>query len=392
MYKASDYFHRGQLFLRNQTFPKHKQLANLMIYATDLCDSGCKHCLIWAKRPVKYLPKEKIFEVVSNNKSITPKTIIGLEGGEFLLHPDALEIMQWMKKNHPRFDLLSNCLKPEKLIEAVKLYTPNRLFISLDGDRDTYLHMRGKDGYDSVIRVIRELKDILPVSVMFTLSPYNDFGDMEHVAAVCKENDVDMRVGIYNNISFFDTIEQAHTTEIGVKKNDEILSFKTLNPFKNLPQTITEAPIPTGIQSGHDFAERIPKIISEFSENYDFLILYNKWRQNELKLKCFSILDSIIILPNGDVPICQNLDLKLGNIHDQTLDEVLTGEETIKQQNLHSENCNKCWINYHRKYDVALYRSFENLFGRWATKKMFGYYQWSDNKDSYKKLINDQPS
>ena len=53
---------------------------------------------------------------------------------------------------------------------------------------------------------------------MFTLSPYNDFKDMQHVAGVCKQYGIDMRVGVYNNISFFDTIEKAHSTEIGGEK------------------------------------------------------------------------------------------------------------------------------------------------------------------------------
>ncbi len=236
MYNLSDYVDRGRLFLHNHTFPSHKRLSNLMIYATDLCDSGCQHCLIWAKRPVKYLSKEKIFEIVGNNACITDKTTIGLEGGEFLLHPDALEIMQWLTVHHPRFDLLSNCLKPDRLIAAVKKHPPKRLWISLDGDRDTYLHMRGKDGYDGVLQVIRELKDSLPISVMFTLSPYNDFSDMRHVAEVCKQYGVDMRVGVYNNISFFDTVEKAHTTGIGVKKNEAPRTFRTVAALKTSPQ------------------------------------------------------------------------------------------------------------------------------------------------------------
>lgn len=135
-----------------------------------------------------------------------------------MLHPDALKILEWFVANHPNFDLLSNCLQPEKLIQGVKKHPPRHLYISLDGDADTYLYMRGKAGYGSVIRVIEELKDLLPISVMFTLSPYNDFSDMEHVAKICKSYNIDMRVGIYNDIAFFDTVDKAHETEIGVKK------------------------------------------------------------------------------------------------------------------------------------------------------------------------------
>ena len=46
-----------------------------------------------------------------------------------------------------------------------------------------------------------------------------------------------------------------------------------------------------------DFTAQIPKIIKDFKENYDFLVLYNEWRQNNLKMRCYSILDTLVILP-----------------------------------------------------------------------------------------------
>ena len=388
MYSFQEYMQRGMVFVRNQAFPSKKKLSSLMIYATDLCDSACKHCLIWAKRPITYLPKEHIYNLIKNNKCITPSTVIGLEGGEFLLHPEALEIMKWFRSNHPKFDLLSNCLKPYKLIDAVKQFPPRRLWISLDGDQESYLHMRGKDGYDGVLQVITELKDFVPISVMFTLSPFNDFEDMRHVAEICKKNGVDMRVGIYNNIAFFDTLEQAHITEIGMKKDGTVMTFKAVEQKKY--ELATQKKRTEDREFQNHLVDKIPDEIKAFKENYDFLVLYDNWRNNKTRLRCFSIFDSIIILPNGDVPICQNLDLKLGNIYNKSLDEILGSDETIEQQKWHSKNCNSCWINYHRKYDVVLYKSFENYFGRWATRKLFGFYQWDEQcNTTYKELFHE---
>src|SRR6185369_11698661 len=88
-----------------------------------------------------------------------------------------------------------------------------------------YLHMRGKDGYDGIIHVIEKTHYKVPISLMFTLSPYNDFGDLDHVARICKKYGIDMRVGVYNDIAFFDTIESAHYNDIGSLKSDDIRSF-----------------------------------------------------------------------------------------------------------------------------------------------------------------------
>ncbi len=400
MYKLTSYARRSALFVNNNLFSHRKKLSTLMIYATDLCDSGCKHCLIWAKRPVKYLSKDKIVEIMQS-KCVTKQTVIGLEGGEFLLHPQAMEIMSWLREYHPNFDLLSNCLKPDKTIEAAKRYLPKRLYVSLDGDKETYKYMRGKDGHDGVIKVIEQLRNVVPISVMFTLSPYNDFDDMRYVAQVCRKNNIDLRVGIYNDIAFFDTVEKAHQTDVGTVKKDEVLTFKQVREEKSaglhdkneklavLEKTNIENP-----KHDHnsilesDLKGKIPDIVKDFAENYDFIVLYDEWRKKQLKLRCHSILDSLVILPNGDVPICQNLDLKLGNLYQKSLDEIFNGEETREIQHEYSHNCNQCWINFHRKYDIVLYRNLERFFSKAIVSKMFGYYQWEkDGKVTHKQYM-----
>ena len=43
-----------------------------------------------------------------------------------------------------------------------------------------------------------------------------------------------------------------------------------------------------------------------------------------------------------------------------TLDEVFNGPEQWNNSKTLQQNCNACWINFHRKYDVILYRTFKN--------------------------------
>jgi MoaA/NifB/PqqE/SkfB family radical SAM enzyme len=389
MYKKSDYFNRASTYLHNKFLPHNKRLSTLAIFGTDLCDSACKHCLIWTKRPVNYLPFEKIKEMMGS-KAVTKNTTVALAGGEYLLHPDAVDIMGWFRDNHRNFDLLTNALKPELAIEAVKKHPPRRLFISLDGDKDSYLHMRGKDGYDGVIKVIEELNKVVPISLMFTLSPYNDFKDLEHVAGVCKKFNTDLRVGVYNDISFFDTIENAHNYDIGALKSPEIRSYSEAKKLIQSKPKIANTLNANGINNSSllNIKENLPSILKDFPENEDFLILYDEWRKGGLKLSCNSILDSIVVLPNGDVPICQNLDVLIGNVFTNSLDEIINAEETRKQQKHYSKNCNACWINFHRKYDIILYRTFERYFGKFATSKLLGYYWWeSEKKKSYRQMI-----
>jgi MoaA/NifB/PqqE/SkfB family radical SAM enzyme len=414
MFQFSDYGTRGYNLIHNHLMPQSKRLSSLMLYATDLCDSGCKHCLIWAKRPTTVLPFETI-ERIMKSKCVHPSTMVGLEGGEFLLHPEADKILDWFARHHRNYDLFSNCLKPDALIDAVKKYKPHRLYISLDGDKDTYLHMRGKDGYEQVIRVIRELKGVVPVFVMFTLSPYNDFDDLRHVAAVCRENNVFLRVGIYNNIPFFDTIESAPDSYFGQCKNDEVLTFSKAKALQKKKEAEVHGPgngieAAEGREAGEaamgygvpaagegrgagagpmaDYAALIPPELQEHAENDGYVKLYRNWVTGDLRLKCRSILDSVIVLPDGDVPVCQHLNTRLGNIYKQSLDEIFNSAASNKVQQHYSENCNQCWVSYHRKYDIILYRTMEKYFGKWATGKLLGYYKWdADDSLTYKEVV-----
>lgn len=314
MYSIYDYAYNGLLYLNNIIRPRHKRLSQLMIYSTTICQSRCKHCNIWQK-PVEHLSLEDIQRIMQS-RCVTKRTTVGLEGGEFILHPQANEIMAWFQKNHPNYTLLSNCLTPSRVIDAVRNYKPRHLYVSLDGGRETYQRMRGRDGYDKVIEVIEALKDEVPISLMFCLSPWNDFKDMEFVIDVAKRYQVDVRIGIYGTMAFFDTTSE--------------------------------------LLAADDFVKQIPQRIHETQENYDFVALYDEWRKGNLRLRCQSIMSSLVIHSNGDVPICQNLDVVLGNVHQQSLDEIFNGSAASKTQCQYSHECNDCWINFHRKYDIIL--------------------------------------
>lgn len=339
MYSIYDYAYNGLLYLNNIIRPRHKRLSQLMIYSTTICQSRCKHCNIWQK-PVEHLSLEDIQRIMQS-RCVTKRTTVGLEGGEFILHPQANEIMAWFQKNHPNYTLLSNCLTPNRVIDAVRNYKPRHLYVSLDGGRETYQRMRGRDGYDKVIEVIEALKDEVPISLMFCLSPWNDFKDMEFVIDVAKRYQVDVRIGIYGTMAFFDTTSE--------------------------------------LLAADDFVKQIPQRIHETQENYDFVALYDEWRKGNLRLRCQSILSSLVIHSNGDVPICQNLDVVLGNVHQQSLDEIFNGSAASKTQCQYSHECNDCWINFHRKYDIILLRNFERLMPKSLIERFYGHYQWTSN-------------
>ena len=97
MYSFYDYAYNGLLYLNNIMRPRHKRLSQLMIYSTTACQSRCKHCNIWQK-PVEHLSLEDIKRIMQS-RCVTKQTTIGLEGGEFILHPQAFVTSVEKEKN-----------------------------------------------------------------------------------------------------------------------------------------------------------------------------------------------------------------------------------------------------------------------------------------------------
>ena len=97
MYSIYDYAYNGLLYLNNIMLPRHKRLSQLMIYSTTACQSRCKHCNIWQK-PVEHLSLEDIKRIMQS-RCVTKQTTVGLEGGEFILHPLALSWQAPIKRS-----------------------------------------------------------------------------------------------------------------------------------------------------------------------------------------------------------------------------------------------------------------------------------------------------
>ena len=176
---------------------------------------------------------------------------------------------------------------------------------------------------------------------------------MRYVIEVAKEYDIDVRIGIYGTMDFFDT-----TTEL--------LSVDFENYIQDIPQNI------------HDT-----------EENFDFVALYEEWRNGNLKLRCQSIFSELVIHSNGDVPLCQNLDVKLGNIHTHSLDDIFNSRFAHKEKCRYSKEGNACWINFHRKYDLILLRNLERFLPKKLIQVVYGKYQWTNNvNETYREYIN----
>jgi MoaA/NifB/PqqE/SkfB family radical SAM enzyme len=291
--------------------PWPRQLTRIAVYATNRCNSRCRICGQWRAEPKIDLPADVVLDVL-RSPALSPFATIEIEGGEFLLHPEAHRILAGLCDR--RYTLVTNGLLDDELIAAVRAYRVPAVAVSLDGPPATYARVRGVDGYDPVVRTIETLRGQTELSVIYTFSPWNSQADYEHVRDRCRAWGVPLGYNIYSDMAYFDTDANAPPAPIPFEADSA--GRPILNPY---------------------------------------FVLYNRWLAGDVTLPCRSIRSRVVVYPDGRVPLCQQLDIALGNVLNRPLDAIWRDPRTVELQREHT-GCNGCWVSYHRPFDLRLRR------------------------------------
>ena len=161
---------------------------------TPLCNLSCKMCFV-------RLDKEKMDSIgklmtAAQWKSITEQTVdlgafaILVTGGEPFTHPEFVDIYTNIMKSGFRVILFTNAVMlNDKIIETLKKYPPNYLYITIYGaSEETYEKVCGNGkAYNYVLKNIKILKDILkntPITLRTTVIKENtdDIFDLKNLA------------------------------------------------------------------------------------------------------------------------------------------------------------------------------------------------------------------
>ena len=292
---------------------------NIILFATNRCCAKCKMCGIWEQRPKVDIPPDVLEDNLFRCKSVSGATI-SLTGGEFVMHPKASEIVSLCREHDLNINITTNGILTDKIEKIVKKFEIRDVRVSLDGKPDTHNFIRGVNCYSNAIETIKRLKDFADVRINYTVCPWNSKEDFLHVLKISSQYGIKVGVVVYEDVKAFDT----------------------------------------------KFAQRACYDISDLiedKEERDFFLYYFKWL-NGFRLPCLSIRNITLIMPNGDVLLCHCKNIILGNIHEQTFDEIWYSKkrkEIVKR----FTTCNDCWGHCHRIIDLAIYRKYRflvNLF------------------------------
>lgn len=276
-------------------------------YISFRCNLSCAHCSVnsspWVDTTEDLTPEE-CMGVVDQMADLGAGAAL-LTGGEFLIRPDALDIMRALADRDIGIGLESNGLHfPRGFVELAKdLQSRNLLSmtVSLDGGtKETHERLRGPRSFDRTTRSLRKLKE---AGVWF------------HIQCVL-------------NAANYHTIPDVYALAQELSPECNVVQWATLNPVGRgvgLIQTL-------GLQPEH-----IPQVfasIAKAKDTYDRftvikvppaivppkylpLVLKKDSRVQPSTTCQFPLLG---VLPNGDVTICalsrDNEDLHFGNLRE----------------------------------------------------------------------------
>ncbi|MDX1502450.1 MAG: SPASM domain-containing protein [Thermoanaerobaculia bacterium] len=311
---------------------RRRKLRVVGLLATDRCNSRCRHCLIWNKK-VNHDLDVDVIAAMLDDPVIASDTYFELTGGEFLDHPRYRDILALFRGRD--YMVLSNGMYPEPLVKAVRDFKIPHLYMSLDGLGATYKKVRGIDCADNIIGIIDELKHETEIFVGYCITPWNAVEDLVQVRDLCREKGVGFFVGAYQNPEFFDTSK------------------------------------PGG---------KIPEEHEPYLD--EFMRLHNPWMEREVKIPCWNVRTKVYVMGNGDVHLCQQKSLVLGNLYEKSIGEIWNAPETlaIHEKYLH---CNDCWLACNRPFDAELAHAARLLLPAAALERLVGDFTWNRVHESY---------
>lgn len=275
-------------------------------YLSFRCNLACIHCSVesspWVDTSDDLTPAE-CMKVVDQMAELNVRTAM-LSGGEVLLRPDALDIMEALGQRGIVVGLETNGLRiTPKFVELARRLQENNLLsmtISLDGGtKETHEQLRGPRSFDRTVRAFQMLDE---GSVRFSVQ--------------C----------VLNN-SNFQTISDLYERAESHAPSWQMVIFALLNPVGRGSELVQSL----GLESEH--IPRIFDLIQRHKPGYSGATMIKippavvpprylpmVFQDREVKTSTSCQFPLLGVLPNGDVTICavsrDNSELHFGNVRD----------------------------------------------------------------------------
>lgn len=287
------------------------------LIVTYRCNAKCYMCHTWEH------PSKKSDEFSSYLIQKIPGNLdfINVTGGEPFLREDLESIVDVALQKTKRLVISTNGYFTERIINLAKNYG-NRvgIRISMEGLPAANDELRGlKDGFDHGLRTLLILHDmgIKDIGFGITVSDKNA-RDMIELYRLAKAMGLEFATAVTHNSFYFHKDDNAFTDREMIAGEFEKIAYELLKTNK-------------------------PK---NWFRAYFNMGLANKVQGGNRPLPCEVGTDVFFLDPCGNILPCNGSDVPLimGNLHEQSFDEIWHGQRAVEIRN-HVKNCTKqCWM------------------------------------------------
>ena len=298
---------------------------------TSGCNYHCKHCgnnSVCVKETD--LKKNEIYDLL--DQMIEMKLLkINFTGGEPTTNPNLIDYIRYVKGRIPRITITTNgSLITKEKAKELKDAGLNMAKVSLDGMSDFHDEFRNSKGaYEKVINAIKNFKECgIEVRVQSTLTKDNQ-DDLLKVMEVLS----DLRISHQTIVP---------VCPIGRAEKEMMLSKEEYKKFiERMYQKVIEL-----IKKGTKTNFQIRPV---FGARELFDSLKTTFETLSMKYSCEALKNTMEIQPNGDVVPCSFLSVPIGNVRENTLEEIWNDKKAKglrkvfdeNKENIHCKNCEK---------------------------------------------------
>jgi MoaA/NifB/PqqE/SkfB family radical SAM enzyme len=302
------------------------------------CNCRCIMCDIWKdNKNLRQLTEKDIEHLLPSLIKLGTRQVL-MSGGEAILNPNFFRFCSMLERHKIRVTLLSTGLTLGKYADEIVTHV-NDVIISLDGDRETHNLIRNIPGaFEKIhesVQLIRQIDPNFPITGRSVIHRLN-FKKMPALIEAAKEMGLD-------KISFLpaDVSSHAFNREVlwsDIRQNEILIEEQQLSELKLIIEKIITN-YPTDFDNGFiaEQPAKLRKIHSYYAAFYG---------QNAFPYKkCNAPWVSTVVEADGTVRPCF-FHPPLGNIHEQTLENILNGELGLKfrkELDMDSDStCTKC--------------------------------------------------
>lgn len=285
------------------------------VILTYRCNSKCAMCYVW-QNPT--LPAEEV-DLKTLEKVPFKIDNLNITGGEPTLREDLAEIVDLLYPRARKLEINSNGLHPERLEEIIKKYPDIKIRFSLEGFEETNNQLRGEEnGFQTKVNGLKRLKDLGGCDLGFAITIQDD--NAKELVDIYK---MTQAIGVELATSSLHNGFQFH-------KNDNY-PYNRIFVASEIEGLITEMLKTNSVKN--------------WFRAYLNLGLIEKILGQDRLIPCTAATDFIFVDPWSDVYACNvRPDLKLGNLAEQSWEEIFQGEKAVGIRRWVSDCRQNCWM------------------------------------------------